>query len=279
MKLILAAAFAVFAGLALAQNPLESLDMTGYSATQKRILAQVLQSQNCSCGCNWTIAKCREDDPKCGYSRQLLNLVIKDVKAGMDEKQIIADLKEHATAPPPVLDDPVTINIQGDPALGPENARVTIVEFSDFQCPFCAAAVVQARLLLEKFPKDVRLVFKQFPLDNHSQSYLAAQSAVAAHAQGKFWEMHDKLYANYRLISPQAILTWAKEIGLDMKRFVEDVDSGKYKQAVESEVKQGEVAGVQGTPSFFFNGRRYSGAFQADAVAQLLQSEFKITPR
>jgi protein-disulfide isomerase len=122
-------------------------------------------------------------------------------------------------------------------------------------------------------------VYKQFPLDNHSQAFLAAQAAVAAHAQGKFWQMHDKLYANYRSITPQTIVAWAKEIGLDMKKFIAEVDDGKYKEAVENEVKQGEIAGVQGTPSFFFNGRRYSGAFQADAVAQLLQSEFKITPR
>jgi protein-disulfide isomerase len=102
---------------------------------------------------------------------------------------------------------------------------------------------------------------------------------VAAHAQGKFWQMHDKLYGNYRSITPQTIVAWGKEIGLDMKKFIAEVDDGKYKEAVENEVKQGEVAGVQGTPSFFFNGRRYSGAFQADAVGQLLQSEFKITPR
>ena len=209
----------------------------------------------------------------------MLNLVIKDLKSGMDEDRIIADLKDHALKPPPILDEPVTINTQGDPSLGPENARVTIVEFSDFQCPYCAAAAQQARVLLDKFPNDVRLVFKQFPLDDHSQAFLAAESAVAAHAQGKFWEMHNKMYANFRSITPQNILIWAKEIGLDMKRFIDDVDSGKYKQAVQNEVKQGEEAGVQGTPSFFFNGRRYSGAFQADAVAELLQNEFKITPK
>jgi protein-disulfide isomerase len=279
MKVIAAAVFAVFIGSALAQNPLESLDMTGYSAVQKKILANVLQNQNCTCGCNWSISKCREDDPKCSYSRQLLNLVIKDLKAGQNENQIIADLKEHAMKPPPILDEPVEINIQGDPVIGPENARVTIVEWSDFQCPFCAQAVAQARMLLDKFPNDVRLVYKQFPLDFHTQSFLAAEAAVAAHSQGKFWEMHNKLYANYKNISPQNILAWAKEIGLDMKRFVADVDSGKYKQVVENEMKQGEVAGVQGTPSFFFNGRRYSGAFQADIVAQLLQTEFKIAPK
>ena len=277
MRLLPLAGFAFFLLSASAQeNVLESIDTAGFSPVQKRILAHVLEVQNCTCGCNWTIAKCRNDDPKCGYSRQLLNLIIKDLKAGKDEKEIVADLKVHALTPPPVLDDPVSINIQGDPVIGPENARITIVEFSDFQCPFCAAAVVQARIVLDKYPKDVRLVFKQFPLDDHSQAFLAAQSAVAAHAQGKFWAMHDKLYGNFRSISPQNILYWAKDIGLDMKRFVEDVDTGKYKKAIENEVAQGETAGVQGTPTFFFNGRRYSGAFQADAIAQLLQSEFKI---
>ena len=279
MKFLPAAALAVFASSLFAQNPLESIDTTGYSATQKKILASVMQNSNCSCGCDWTIAKCRQDDPKCGVSRALLNLIIKDLKAGKDEKQILANLKAHEHDPPPVLDEPVSLNVQGDPSIGPENAKVTIVEFSDFQCPYCAQAVVQARLILEKFPKDVRLVFKQFPLDNHTQSFLAAQASLAAHAQGKFWPMHDRLYANFRTIAPETVLKWAKELGLDMKQFIADVDGGKYKQAVENEVKQGEIAGVQGTPSFFFNGRRYSGAFQADAIAQLLEKEFKVTPR
>jgi protein-disulfide isomerase len=278
MKFMTAALLAAFAGAAFAQNPLESLDLTGFSAAQKKTLTQVLQTQNCNCGCNWTIAKCREDDPKCSYSRQLLNLIYKDVKGGMDESHIVADLRDHAMKPPPILDEPVPLTVQGDPYLGPEKAKVTIVEFSDFQCPYCAAAAGQARLLLDKFPNDVKLVFKEFPLDDHSQAFLAAQSAVAAHAQGKFWEMHNILYANYRSISAQNILVWAKQIGLDMKKFIDDVDSGKYKQTVQNEVKQGEDAGVQGTPSFFFNGRKYSGAFQADIVADLLKNEFKVTP-
>ena len=258
------------------ESVLESIDTSGMSAVQKKTLANVLQTQNCTCGCNWSIAKCRQDDPKCGYSRQLLNLVIKDIRKGQNQNQIVADLKIHAMMPPPVLDDPVKLNIQGDPVLGPANAKVTIVEFSDFQCPFCAAAVQQARIILQKYPNDVRLVFKQFPLDDHSQAFLAAEAAVAAHAQGKFWQMHDKLYDNYKTISPRNILIWAQEIGLDMKRFTQEVDSGKYKAEVESEEKQGENAGVQGTPTFFFNGRRYSGAFQADAIADLLNKEFKI---
>jgi protein-disulfide isomerase len=276
MRLFPLACLTLFLFSASAQEGvLESIDTTGFSPAQKKTLVGILENEKCSCGCDWTLTKCRHDDPRCGVSRALLNVVIKDLKAGKSEKVILADLKEHRENPP-VLDEPVTINVQGDPVIGPETARVTIVEFSDFQCPFCAAAVIQARILLEKYPKDVRLIFKQFPLDDHSQAFLAAQAAVAAHAQGKFWQMHDKLYDNYRSISPQNILIWAKEIGLDMKKFVEEVDSGKYKTEIQNEMKQGEVAGVQGTPTFFFNGRRYSGAFQADAVGQMLLKEFLV---
>src|ERR1700722_16469739 len=114
------------------EGVLESIDTTGFSKVQKQLLVKILENEKCSCGCDWTLTKCRHDDPKCGVSRALLNLAIKDLKAGKNEKLILADLKEHRENTP-VLDDQVAINVQGDPVIGPENARVTIVEFSDFQ--------------------------------------------------------------------------------------------------------------------------------------------------
>jgi protein-disulfide isomerase len=277
MKFTVLAAFAVFLVPAVAQDSvLESIDTSGFSAAQKHALASLLQSEICTCGCNWSIAKCRAEDPKCSFSRALLNLIVKDLKAGKSEKAIVAELKERASTPPPVLDDPVALNIQGDPVQGPANAKITIVEFSDFQCPYCAQAAEQARMILQRHPSDVRLVFKQFPLDNHSQAELAAEAALAAHSQGKFWPMHDKLYANFRTINRDNIMLWAGELGLDMKKFTGDLSTGKYRQAVENEEKQGDLAGVQGTPTFFFNGRRYSGAFQAELIESLLVSEFKL---
>ena len=277
MKFSLLATFTVVVCSAFAQESvLEGIDTSGFTAAQKRVLESVMKTQNCSCGCNWSIAKCREDDPKCSVSRALLNLIVKDLKAGKSEKVIVAELKEKASQPPPVLDEPVTLNIQGDPVTGAADAKVTIVEFSDFQCPYCAQAVEQARIILARHPNDVRLVFKQFPLDDHSQAELAAEAALSAHAQGKFWPMHDKLYDNFRTINRNNLMIWAGELNLDMKKFTEDLSTGKYKQAVANEEKQGEIAGVQGTPTFFFNGRRYSGAFQADAIEALLVQEFKL---
>jgi protein-disulfide isomerase len=118
-------------------------------------------------------------------------------------------------------------------------------------------------------------VFKEFPLDIHSQAQLAAEAALAAHAQGKFWPMHDKLYANFQRISPENIFKWAEEIGLDVVRFTADLKSGKYKSAVEKETAEGEQAGVQGTPTVFVNGRHYNGPLETEALESVIETELK----
>jgi len=118
-------------------------------------------------------------------------------------------------------------------------------------------------------------VFKQFPLDIHSQSQIAAEAALAANAQGKFWLMHDKMYANFRTLSQERIIGWAMEAGLDVVRFAMDLKSGKYKAVVAKEVAQGELAGVLGTPTIFVNGKHYNGALEANALEQVLQGELK----
>ena len=128
---------------------------------------------------------------------------------------------------------------------------------------------------MEKHPTDVRLVFKQFPLDEHSQAAAAAEAALAAHAQGKFWPMHDILYAHFREISPKNIFVWAKEIGLDLVRFTADLNSGKYKQQVAKEMGDGLKAGVQGTPTIFVNGKRYNGPIDIDVLEKVLAGELK----
>jgi protein-disulfide isomerase len=165
--------------------------------------------------------------------------------------------------------------VDGDPVRGPVNAKVTIVEFSDFQCPFCAKATPEVIALLQKFPKDVRVVFKQFPLETHSQAALAAEASLAAQAQGKFWELHDKMYANFRILSEARIMGWAKDIGLDVNRFHADLASHKYKARVDSEEKQGEAAGVEGTPTFFIDGKKFNSVFEAADVAPLILEELK----
>jgi len=139
-------------------------------------------------------------------------------------------------------------------------------------------AVGRLYSLMAKHPADVRLVFKQFPLDIHSQAGVAAEAALAAHAQGKFWPMHDKLYVGFREISQQKILEWAQEIGLDVVRFTMDLKSGKYKATVEKEEAQGEQAGVLGTPTLFVNGKHFNGPIESDLLEKVIQTELKNAP-
>ena len=131
---------------------------------------------------------------------------------------------------------------------------------------------------MAKHPADIRLVFKQFPLDTHSQAGFAAEAALAAHAQGKFWPMHDKLYANFHDLTPEKINQLAKEAGLDLVRFTMDMKSGKYKAAVQKELDEGVEAGVQGTPTIFVNGKRYNGPVETGALEEVLQAELKAVP-
>ncbi|MBZ5595995.1 MAG: thioredoxin domain-containing protein [Acidobacteriia bacterium] len=251
------------------------LDQSNLSAEQKQTLLHLLRAEGCNCGCTMHIAECRVKDPRCGRSRGMAAMVARELREGKTAESIRATLERRMKEAPPVLDEAVPIPIEGAPVKGPANARITLVEFSDFQCPYCAAAVHRIDEILAKHPADVRLVFKQFPLDIHSQAALAAEAALAAHAQGKFWPMHDKLYANFRDLSPDKIDQWAKEIGLDMARFTADLKAGKYRHVVAKELAQGEQAGVSGTPTLFVDGKHYNGPIETQALEEVLQAELK----
>jgi len=255
---------------------LPRVDFTGLSKAQIAVAMQVLRAENCACGCDMKIAQCRVEDPKCAVSRRLADFVVKEAAAGKNAASIKAGLVKFAAAPEMLLEDkPVPISITGDPVRGPADAKITIVEFSDFQCPFCAKAVGEVDEILKKYPKNVRLIFKQYPLDTHSQAELAAEAALSAQAQGKFWEMHDKMYANFRLINRQRIFLWATQVGLDVTKLRADLDSHKYAKRVALESKQGDDAGVEGTPTFFINGKRLNASFDVATVAPLIDQESK----
>lgn len=275
------ALFLSVAALCLAQGGWQTLtdlpgvDWQGLTGPRKALALKIVRTEACSCGCDMKVAECRMKDHTCASSRKLANTVTKEVAAGKTEAAIRADLKKIAAEPPPVLDDPVTISIAGDPVRGPANARVTLVEFSDFQCPYCSKAVAESKALMRQFPNDVRLVFKQFPLDDHAQAEFGAEAALAAQSQGKFWEMHDLLYAGYPNLSRPTVMGYAQKLGLDMKRFTAEVDSHKYAARVHAEEQEGEDAGVAGTPTFFVNGKKYNETFDVGTIAPLIRNELK----
>lgn len=255
---------------------LPSVDWQGITGAKKALALKIDRTEGCTCGCDMKVAECRMKDRSCAYSKKIANVVAKEVAAGKTEAVIHADLKKMATEPPPVLDDPVKISTTGDPVRGPANARVTIVEFSDFQCPFCSKAVEATRAILKEFPNDVKLVFKQFPLtESHSQAEFGAEAALAAQAQGKFWEMHDLLYAGYPDVSRATVMAYGRKLGLDMKRFTSEVDTHKYAARVHAEEQEGENLDVAGTPTFFIDGKKFNDTFDEPTIAPIIRNELK----
>jgi len=147
------------------------------------------------------------------------------------------------------------IDIAGSPVRGPSDAPVTIITFSDFQCPYCSALAPQLEQVLAQFPEQVKLVFKHFPLRNHRFALKAAVASMAADAQGKFWPFHDRLFANFNQLSDEKILDIAKEVGLDVERFKKDMSTPALLAAVQKDMQQGRELEVRGTPTVFINGR------------------------
>jgi len=257
---------------------LPSVDFGGLTPTQKALALKVLRSNGCPCGCGMKMAECRTKDANCGFSRGLAAIVVDTIKKGGKEAAVMAALDASPLMhrpQPKLLEDAVAIPTEGAPYVGPANARVTLVEFSDFQCPFCGQAVIKLRAVLKAYPTQVKLVFKQFPLDSHSQAALAAAAAMAAHRQGKFWQLHDAMFADRTNLSRQTILAMAGTVGLDTKRFTQDWDSAAVKQAVAREELEGEKAGVEATPTVFIDGQKYNGLLDLDSIGPIIEKELK----
>lgn len=226
------------------------------------------------------LAECRMVDPNCSYSKGLAAAIIDAVRQGKSEADAIAaaDASKWAhVKPTKLLDDPVSIPTAGAPSLGPQNAPITLVEFSDFQCPYCIAATPEIQATLRAYPTQVKLIFKEYPLEMHSQAELAAIAAIAAHKQGKFWAMHDAMFAS-RDLSRNTILALAQKNGLDMKRFEADWNSAETRQTVIRDIQDGDRAGVEGTPTIFINGKRYNGQIVLASLKPILDAELHPAP-
>lgn len=168
------------------------------------------------------------------------------------------------------------VSADNDPFLGPEDAPVTIVEFSDFQCPYCKRFRDQTfDALIEQYGDQIRIVYRDFPLSQlHPDAQKAAEAAECANEQGKFWEMHDMIYANQQLgIGVDALTGFADQLQLDTDEFAECVESGKYAEEVAADMADGNAYGVSGTPTFFINGYRLVGAQPLEAFTALIDQE------
>jgi protein-disulfide isomerase len=174
-----------------------------------------------------------------------------------------------------LLEEPRTeVEVAGHPAKGPETAPVTIVEFSDFECPFCSRVVPTIDQVRGRYGDKVRIVFRQFPLNSiHPNAQKASEASLCANDQGKFWEMHDAMFADQKKLSIADLKATAARLGLDAAKFDACLDGGTYSERVAADVKAGSEAGVSGTPAIFINGRMLSGAQPFEALSKVIDEE------
>ncbi|MEE8380470.1 MAG: thioredoxin domain-containing protein [Thermodesulfobacteriota bacterium] len=202
-------------------------------------------------------------------AKGMIDEIIPLIKAGKTESEIIKILQEREGKK-------ITryrVEVGDSPFKGPEDAKVTIIEFTDFQCPFCSRVQPTLKKILEKYPQDVRKVFKQHPLTFHKDAPLAAEASLAAGAQGKFWEMKEILFNNQKKLKEENLVEYAQNLGLDIEKFKADLRDHTYKEQVDRESKQAVTLGATGTPAFFVNGRYLSGAKPLDAFVKVIDEE------
>jgi protein-disulfide isomerase len=160
-----------------------------------------------------------------------------------------------------------------DHARGPEDAPVTLLEYGDYECPYCGQAEVVIRDLLESFGDDVRYVWRHLPLnDVHPNAQMAAEAAEAAAAQDAFWGMHDKLLEHQDELSPPDLTRYAEELDLDVERFWDDLRERVHAPRIAEDVGSADASGVAGTPTFFINGKRHHGAYDIDTLTATVRA-------
>ena len=182
---------------------------------------------------------------------------IQELKAAQEAMQKdITAIKERLIPKPPPPFKEADIDVQGDPVMGNKDAKVTMVEFTDYQCPFCGRAFRQTfPPVVAEYVKTgkVRYILHDYPLQQlHPNAFKAAEAARCAGDQGKYWEMHDRLFGNQKALDEKGLLASAQALGLDSKQFQSCLDTSKYKAEIQSEIQQGKKLGVTGTPTFFF---------------------------
>ena len=193
-------------------------------------------------------------------------------------RAFVNDLKKAGPTVTMVLDAPrseVAVDA-GDPVLGPATAPVTVVEFSDFQCPFCQRVAPTLKRVRDAYGDRVRIVWKDFPLTSiHPQAFKAAEAAQCAHGQGKFWEYHDRLFGNQQALQVESLKKYAADAGLDAAKFSACVDTAKYGDRVQEQMGIGTRLGVGSTPTVFVNGRLVSGAQPYEVFAAIIDEELE----
>ena len=190
--------------------------------------------------------------------------------------QVLADLQKREEANKPLSEEKqAKLSTNAAATFGSAKAKVTLVEFSDFECPYCSRAADTVNEVKKAFGDKVHFIFRQFPLSFHKNANLAAQASLAANAQGKFWEYHDLMFENQKQLTRPALEGYAEKLGLNVTKFKKALDNKTFESAVKEDMKLGELAAVSGTPAMFINGSRVANPTDFASIKGLIEAELK----
>ncbi len=212
---------------------------------------------------------------KFGQVREQIIVELTSQRRAAARVAVIDEVRDGAAVE--ILVEPFRLDLatSDDPALGPAGAPVTIVEFSDFQCPYCARARATVKELTDLYPHRVRVIARDFPLPMHPLAEPMAEAAACAGEQGGYWRYGDVLFERYRTLQEGDLPILGSELGLDPFAFQACLDSDRYLSEIQQDVEEGQIAGVTGTPTFFINGRMLSGAQPIDSFIEIIEEELR----
>jgi len=260
---------------AIRWNRVLNADPPTLSAKDKRRAAGLMNQITVYYGCSDTVANCLVSDPQCQTARRIAGLIVRMVKKGRSDERIKKQVKLRGISAHPFKTN--RFNLKKRPRLGAKNAKVTIVEFAEFECPFCRViSPIVKRLVRKLASRGVALVYKHYPVSNHKQAIPCARAAYAAHQQGKFWQLHDVLYKKAPRFSTAQVEQYAQSIGLHLAAFRTVRDSRRSRLVVAADKKEGLRAGVKGTPTLFINGKLYKARKDHMELLDRLEEELHL---
>lgn len=250
-------------------------DPSRMNAVQRERAAAIMRREFCYFGCSRTIARCLEASEPNRTARRLAGYVVRQVLAGRTDDEIHEGIQQRGLSAHPL--QTVTIDLSQAQCLGPANAPVTIVEYADFECPFCRVVSPIVHRLVNQMQPNVRLCFKHFPVRGHDQAVPSSVAALAAARQGRFWQMHDILYSIAPRLAEDNLVDAARRAGVpNMDQWQRDRGDQSLIQRIEADKLEGLQNGVRGTPSLFINGKEYLGRKDEAEIRDRIEEELDI---
>ena len=244
------------------------VDIAKFDDFQKKVFFRIVNSEPAICGKAESLLASAKKDASCRRSLAAVRYVAKLVDQGYTDSEISEALTKRYRGTTPKI-----IDVAEAPMKGSPNAKVTLIEFADYECPHCKRLQPVLRQILDEFQGEVKLYFKHYPLPQHTYARMAAEAAVAAQKQGKFWQFEDKLWVNQDSLSPAEMEKFAKESGLDVSKFRQDIESKAVKERVQKDRVDGSTLGLSSTPTLYINGREYTDNRDTESLREWIKEE------